>query len=368
MRLLYWSDCWSPLIGGIEVLGEQCLRELQLRGFEPLVVTSHWDRELPDEEERDGIKVHRLPFNEALQGRRLDLFASALKRVQHLRRSWQPDIVHLHFPSPSGLFHLRTSEASSVPLVLAMHTYVPEWDTGADTLSSKLLRQSAWLTANSSATLDVVRAAYHEIADRSSIVYNGLRQPALPPAPLCFDPPVVACIGRLVFNKGIDVAVRAMSSVRKGIPGARLSIAGDGPARPELERLANTLGLSACVNFRGWVAPEKVAAFLNESTLVAVPSRSMEPFGNVALEAMQMARPVVASNQGGLPEVVVDGETGYIIGPDDPEALADRIVKLAGDPVLAARMGAAGQERARLHFNLERYVENYVSLYRRLAG
>ena len=83
---------------------------------------------------------------------------------------------------------------------------------------------------------------------------------------------------------------------------------------------------------------------------------------------MQMARPVVATNQGGLSEVVVDGETGFIIGNDDPEALADRIVKLAGDPVFAARMGALGQERARLHFNLERYVENYASLYRRLAG
>jgi len=178
------------------------LRELQLRGFETLVVTSHGDRELPDEEERDSIQVHRFPFQEALQGRRLDLFASALQRVQRLKRSWQPDIVHLNFPSPSGLFHLRTPEASAAPLVLAMHTYVPEWDTGADTLSCKLLRQSAWVTANSAVTLDLVRAAHREIADRSSIVYNGLRQPGVVPAPLPQDSPVVACIARLVFKKG----------------------------------------------------------------------------------------------------------------------------------------------------------------------
>lgn len=368
MRVLYWADSWWPAVGGIEVLGAQCVRELQRRGFEPLVVTSQCGLELPNEEERDGIRIRRFPFQEALQSGRLDLFAKTRKRIQELKRSWQPEIIHFHFPAPSGIFHMQTSNASAAPLLLAMHTHVPDWKPGPDTLSGKLLRRSTWLTANSAATLGLARSACPEITPHSCVIYNGLLEPALPPAPLPSDPPAVACIGRLVHKKAMDVAIRAMPAVRKKIPGARLLIAGDGPERNDLEHLSNNMGLRDCIEFRGWIAPDKVPAFLNESTIVAIPSRSMEPFGNVAVEAMQMARPVVATNQGGLTEVVVDGETGFLVDPDDPAAIAERIATLAGNMTLASRMGATGQERARLRFSLDRCVEEYISLYRKLAA
>ena len=368
MRILYWADSWWPSIGGIEVLGAQFVRELASRGFEPLVLTSHCGRQLPDDEARDGVRVLRLPFAEAFETRRLDFFALIRRRIEQLKREWRPEIIHLHFPAPSGIFHLQTRDASAAPLLLAMHTHIPNWDTGTDTLSGKLLRESVWLCANSDATLDVARTAYAEISSRSSVIYNGLREPALPPAPLSFDPPIVACIARLMHKKGVDVAIRAMRALHEKRAEVRLIIAGDGPEKARLEHLINDLGLHSCVELRGWIAPEKLHAFLNESMIVVIPSRTMEPFGNVAVEAMQMGRPVVGTRQGGLAELIVEGETGFLVEPDDPAAIADRIDRLALDPALALRMGTAGQMRARSHFSLDRCVDKYIHLYKSLAG
>ena len=350
------------------MLGAQFVCELARRGFEPLVLTSHCGLHLPDEEERGGVRVLRLPFAEAFETRRLDFFAGIRRRIQELKRAWRPEIIHLHFPAPSGIFHLQTRDASAAPLLLAMHTHVPHWDTGTDTLSGKLLRESAWVTANSDATLNLARTAYAEIGSRSSVIYNGFREPPLPPAPLSFDPPIAACIARLVHKKGVDVAIRAMRALHEKRADVRLIIAGDGPEKTNLERLTNDLGLHSCVELRGWIAPEKLHAFLNESTIVVIPSRRMEPFGNVAVEAMQMGRPVVATRQGGLAEVIVEGETGFLVAPDDPAAIADRIDTLARDPALALRMGTAGQRRARSYFSLDQCVDKYIHLYKSLAG
>ena len=368
MRILYWADSWWPSIGGIEVLGGQFVPELARRGFEPLVLTSHCGQDLPDEEARDGVRVLRLPFAEAFATRRLDLFAATRRRIEQLKREWRPEIIHFHFPGPSGIFHLQTRDASAAPLLLAMHTHIPYWDTGPETLSGKLLREGAWVSANSDATLDLARMAYAEIRDHSSVIYNGLRQPPLPPASPGFNPTIVACIARLVHKKGLDVAIRAMRALRAKGADVRLIVAGDGPEKANLESLTEDLGLDSCVELRGWIAPENMHAFLNESTIVVIPSRSMEPFGNVAVEAMQMGRPVVATRMGGLAEVIVDGETGFLVEPDDPTAIADRIDTLARDPALALRMGTAGQVRARTHFSLDQCVDKYIHLYHSLAG
>jgi glycosyltransferase involved in cell wall biosynthesis len=368
MRILYWTDSWLPLIGGIEVLGAQFVREIRGRGFEPLVVTSHCERELPDHEEWGGVSIRRYRFQEAFQLRRLDLFARIRNSIHELKRSWRPQIVHLHFPGPSGMFHLHTLDACVAPLLLDMQTHVPDWDTGPNTLSGKLLRQSGWVAANSEATLRLARAACGEIETRSSVIYNGVVAGSAPPSPLAFDPPVIACIARLVPKKGVDILLRAMPVIRKRIPNARLLIAGDGPCRADLERLAESLGLTPRVEFRGWIAPERVPDFLNEAAIVVVPSRTVEPFGIVAIEAMHMARPVVASRQGGLAEVVVDGETGFLVDSPDPAQFAERILALADDFKLASQMGVAGRARAENDFSLNRCVDNYVRLYRKLAG
>jgi glycogen(starch) synthase len=149
--------------------------------------------------------------------------------------------------------------------------------------------------------------------------------------------------------------------VRARIPEARLTLAGDGPERPALERLASELGVADAVDFPGWVHPDRVAPLMAASTLVLIPSR-WEALPLVALEAQAAGRPVVASRVGGLPEALADGETGCLVPPDSPSHLADAVTALLETRATLVRMGAAARERAARVFGLARCVDAFEAL------
>ena len=162
--------------------------------------------------------------------------------------------------------------------------------------------------------------------------------------------------------------MEALVLLRQRIPSARLVIAGDGPAAPELREQVSRAGLRDAVEFVGWVPPENVPALLNTATVVLMPSRWQEAFGIVALQAMQMARPIVASDVGGLPEVVLDGRTGFIVPKDDPAALASASFRLLDCPELAENMGTEARTRALETFGFARHVDGYEALYSKIIG
>jgi glycosyltransferase involved in cell wall biosynthesis len=204
-----------------------------------------------------------------------------------------------------------------------------------------------------------------EIEARSSVIHNGVDPPVDAPSPLPFDEPRVLCLGQLAPHKGFDLAVRACAVVRAGFPRLRLIVAGEGPARRDLEALVEREGLGAAVDFVGRVAHADVPELLDTVTLVALPSRR-EAFSLVALEAAVMGRPVVAARVDGLPEAVADRETGLLVDPESPVALAAAITFLLTHPAAAVAMGAAGRRRAAREFGLARHVDAYDRLYRTL--
>jgi glycosyltransferase involved in cell wall biosynthesis len=165
------------------------------------------------------------------------------------------------------------------------------------------------------------------------------------------DELVVTCLARLVERKGHDDLIRAQS-------GLRLLFAGDGPYRRHLE------GRGAILAGARRDVPEVLAA----SDIVALPSRFGEGCPNALLEAMAAGKPVVAARTGGIPEVVVDGETGLLVPREDPEALRTALQRLAADPALRARLGAAGRERVRREFSVPALVRSYEALYSELTA
>ena len=368
LRLIWWSDTYWPSIGGIEVLGEQLLRRLVQRGIDVVVVTSCHADVAAAVESRDGVEVHRFPFHEALTTRKSDLWGSIASDVRALEERFNPDVIHVNLPAPSTIFHMLTAKSSRARTVASIQTEFPQSATGSTSLTSRMLLESAWTTANSRAMLNAALAIAPGIVDRSSVIYNGLLEPATESSPLNFDPPVIACVARLVHKKGIDIALHAFAVIRKARPRARLIVAGDGPELETLCGLASELGLAEAVEFRGWVAPTAIAKIMNEASQVWVPSRRTEPFGNVTVEAMQMGRPVIVTDLGGLPEVVEDGVSGVVIPPEDPAALAEASLALFNDVARARLMGAAGKKRAYEMFSLERYASDYENLYRHLAA
>jgi glycogen(starch) synthase len=367
MRLMVWSTSFWPHLSGVEVLATCWLTALRERGHDVRVVTLQDSPHLPADDVYHGIPVHRVPVRQALASGNLDELSRLRAQVADLKRRFQPDLVHVYHAGPEILLHQETLAAHPVPVLVTLHQSYPDRIVRPETLHGNLLRSATWVTACSRAVLAHAQAQLPEIRPRSSVIPNSLPMPALPVASLPFDPPRLLCLGRVVAEKGFDLALGALARLAQRYPQLRLVVAGDGAARAELTRRAAELAISDRVDFIGWVPPGEVPALLNACTIVLVPSRH-EPFGLVALQAAQMARPVVATAVGGLPEVVADQDTGLLIEPNNAAALAGAVGVLLENPDAAAAMGRAARSRAQDRFAWTRYVDAYDRLISRLVS
>lgn len=183
------------------------------------------------------------------------------------------------------------------------------------------------------------------------------------------DGPLVTLLARFQRVKGHDVFVTAATGILDGIPDAELAMAGDNVfavAADErykhqvMRRVAADPRLRAKIHLLGWI--ESSSSLLAASDVVVCPSR-FESFGVVHLEAMACGVPVVSTDRGGPAETVVDGETGFLVPPEQPAAIADRVIRLLRDPGLRQRMGAAGRKRVIESFTIGRYAADMTALF-----
>jgi glycosyltransferase involved in cell wall biosynthesis len=177
--------------------------------------------------------------------------------------------------------------------------------------------------------------------------------------------PVAVSVGRHVPEKGYRHLVDATALVERARPGVHWVLVGDGELRGQLEAQARRLGLGSRVHFTGW--RDDVADVLALADVFVLPSES-EGFGRVLVEAMAMGRAVVATAVGGVPDVVVAGETGLLVRPADPVALADAVQALLADRAHASRLGAAGRARAESTFSLGAHVDAVERVYDEMLG
>jgi len=179
--------------------------------------------------------------------------------------------------------------------------------------------------------------------------------------------PVVLFAGRVVAAKGLEVLVRAMAEVP-----ARLVVCGDGWASDRVRRVARAVGVAERTEFLGWTGAGELGRRLATCTVAVVPSLWPEPFGLAGIEAMAHARPVIASNTGGVPDWLVHGQNGLLVPPGDPRALASAIRELLADPQRARDMGEAGRRLVQSRFSPEAHVraldEVYAAARRRHAA
>jgi N-acetyl-alpha-D-glucosaminyl L-malate synthase BshA len=164
--------------------------------------------------------------------------------------------------------------------------------------------------------------------------------------------------------KRITDCIHAFARVKTQLP-ARLVMCGDGPEREGAEALARSYGIAADVVFAGQVP--NIADYLSVADLLLLPSET-ESFGLAALEAMACETPVIATRVGGLPEVVRDGETGFLVALADTQAMAERAMEILSDERKQRAMGARGRAWAIERFNTEIVIPQYETLYERIAG
>ncbi len=181
----------------------------------------------------------------------------------------------------------------------------------------------------------------------------------------CSGRPLIFSVGRHVYYKGLDVLIRAMQSLD-----AVLLIGGQGPLTRSLIRLAGDLGLGERVKFVGFIPDPLLVAYFEACDVFCMPSvERAEQFGLVQLEAMYCSKPVVATQLGtGVEYVTLDGETGLLVPPKDPRALADALRTLLSDSALRARMGSAGRRRVEEVFSVKQMVRKTVDVYQRVLA
>ena len=324
-RVLFWCHSFWPHIGGVELFAARLLPALGMRGYNIAVITDGADTHESRLDDFKGISVYRVPFHRArtygvdlaanIGERTAQLEPTFVKPVLEVRaqvaeimKTVSPHLVHMNSVYFDSFFYFTAAAAAPAPLLFSLHGSWPESNIS---LVSRTLASAAWITAPSAAVLTEATNLVSNVGERSSIIVHGLKPPSLEPSPLPIDPPRVLCVGRLSLEKGFDLAVSAFSNVVNRFPRAQLVIAGDGPEKRALEKQIAALDLSGSVKLAGWVAPDSVQSWLNTATLVVIPSRA-EGFGLVALQAALMGRPVVATQVGGLPEVVLSGKTGLL--------------------------------------------------------
>lgn len=161
--------------------------------------------------------------------------------------------------------------------------------------------------------------------------------------------------------KNIETLIDAFGRIQKEFPDFKLVIAGDGVSRKDLQLKAYSLGLNDSVIFTGKLSPERVREVMKDCYVFVLPSLS-EGFGRVFIEAMALGKSVIGSNAGGIPEIIKDGENGFLIEPKDVDALTEKIKKLILEKNLAQSMGLNGRRFVKENFSKEKYIENFTKM------
>jgi glycosyltransferase involved in cell wall biosynthesis len=199
---------------------------------------------------------------------------------------------------------------------------------------------------------------------RVGVLSNGIELPKFPVKTEYKNRQRILHTGRLGFEKNIGVVIKAFARVGQKYPDARLTIAGDGPARKELEKVTRDMVVEDKVRFLGMVKREKLAEIYREHDMFVTAS-AMETQGLVVLEAMASGLPVVAVNKYALPDLVKNWRNGFLVGVGDDRGMASRIMKLINDGTLTERMGREARKTAGEH-DLDKVIERLEEIYEQL--
>lgn len=335
MRILLMTQSYPPILGGLQTATAQLAKHLSASGHDVLVVTNRFPRALLRFERIDGVQVHRLLFlsprlGDIVRGR-IDLFlgGSVLAPLQTIRlgrliRTFEPQVVNLHFPLSMIPFVTRVRRKFDFRLVVSLHgDEIERWlepGAPANGLRSdlgRLLRQADAVTACSRYLLEQACMLETDVTRKGTAIHNGVDPDRFRKSSGRSERGrYLLAYGRLTRKKGFDLLLEAFARVSREFPRIDLILAGEGEERTALQSLADRLGISKRIAFFGRATPAQLVELLHRSDFVIVPSRR-EPFGIVALEALAAGKPVLATLVGGLPEILAN---------DDPDAAPSLLV------------------------------------------
>jgi len=359
------SSSYLPVLGGLQEAVSQLAEAFRGAGHDVIVVTSRYPRNLKRNETINGIPVTRMFFT----GFHLEspdpyvvvkfiagLMISAVNflRLLNLLKKRKPDVVNIHFLGSQAPYAMLASRFLGIQCVMSLHgddvEGLPHRSKIGRLLFEKILTAAGHVTACSGYLLGEAKKMVPAIGTKSTVIHNGVRpEEFLNVLPYAHTEPYILAAGRFVHKKGFDILLRAYrTALGKGLK-SDLILAGDGVEKQKLLTLAVDLGLSFAeketnrvwigdgsdastsrVVFWGRAGRAEMKSLMKGCSLCVIPSRE-EAFGIVALEAFASGKSVVATKVGGLPEIVHEGQNGYLVAPDDAEGLAERILSAMQD-------------------------------------
>ncbi len=278
------------------------------------------------------------------------------------------DHVHVHFANRAAHTALFLKEISGIPFSVTAHGQDFMKDLGSDDLLREICGAAEFFAAETDYSRDLLRQRCPDSAAKIHRVYNGIDGEQAVVAP--YHLPRIVSVGRLVPFKGFDDLIDACAELARHRIDFVCDIIGDGPLRETLQAKIEQLDLSSRVNLLGSLSQGAVLEKLQAADIFALASTTdaqgaTDVFPTVILEAMASARTVVSTRLAGIPELVVDGQTGMLAPPGDSPALAQALEQLLCDPELRLRFGHAGRARIEQHFRIEQTVAPLIEMLER---
>lgn len=298
--------------------------------------------------------------------------------IDHTMRSGDFDIVHAHF-GHNGLYAMRYATKYNVPMVVSLHgrdvsvlvgrdKYTPAWWHYA--IGSKILfKRTALFLAASQELADLIVACGCP-PEKVTVYRLGIDidnfSPGTPPPQEAAAR--VVMVGRFVAKKGHQTGIRAVAQAIKAGHRVQLIIIGDGPLKETYDQLIDELDIRDSVHYTGALPHNEVVATLRTATALLAPSvvaknQDRESGLIVAKEAAACALPVIGSYHGGIPEIIDDGTTGFLVPEHDHQAMGQRLTTLLGDRDLRLKMGQAARAKMESEYNIVERVRVLESLY-----
>jgi len=364
MKILFWTDFFWPKIGGMETQATVLLHALQRRGHQCVVITRQTQTTLVNYQEHRSIPIYRYPFDQAYEQKDLKLTGHIFCQTKKFILQFKPDVIHVNIGfGPALTIYQMLNKTISIPSLVTIHGLATDEKPQFVKVYKQIFAMGDRLSCVSQAILKEVRHYNPDIRDKSCCIYNGLPMPSLEPLVPNFTPSKILLIGRFIERKGFDLAIHAVRLLVNKISEVQLNIAGYGSDEMHLKQLAKNLKLEKNTTFLGAVNQHNALALINEASIVVIPSR-YESFGLVALEAMQLAKPIIASRAGGLPEIVRHQDTGLLVEKNNIEQIASAMEYLITHPDEAVAMGQRARADVLVRFSIEKITDDYEQAYR----
>jgi glycosyltransferase involved in cell wall biosynthesis len=376
-RILIINSEFPPVGGGAGNASAHIATKLTELGYDITILTSRFAN-YPNDIVQDGYRLIRIRAGRRKKDRsspfeQLFFLFSATLHAISLIRTWKPDAIVSFFGIPCGAVAWIIKGFTGIPYLVSLRGGdVPGFRPYDFALYHRLVspilhriwRQADFLIANSQG-LQKLATRFDKEAE-IQVITNGVDLDMFSvPKNRKWESPRLLFVGRLVYQKGIDILIKALGRLKDYE--WRLDLVGDGPHLPDLERLAKDFGIAERIKYRGWVDKEVIIDEYSSANLFVFPSRH-EGMPNAVLEAMACGLPVVATDIAGNEELVIQGETGFLIPPENPDALSDVLRNLFLDPLMGKKMGMESRRRVENYYSWDGVASQYARILQTMIG